>query len=90
MKGKQHPSNDVTINVSGNESIRDVIVRTDMGRRHFIKTAMSASVLAAFGGVTLGGIMRSVEAAPIAPGIGFGESASTQSRRIFATRTPAC
>ena len=72
MKGKQHPSNDVTINVSGNESIRDVIARTDMGRRHFIKTAMSASVLAAFGGVTLGGIMRSVEAAPIAPGIGFG------------------
>ena len=29
MKGIHHPGNDVTINPSGNESIRDVIGRTD-------------------------------------------------------------
>ncbi len=72
MKGKQHPTNDASLNPSCNESIRDVIARTDPARRTFLKSALSASVLAAFGGVTLGGFVRAVEAAPIAPGIGFG------------------
>jgi secreted PhoX family phosphatase len=71
MKGSQHPKNDHTLNPSGNESIRDVIGRTDMGRRTFIKTAASASVLAAFGGVSMSGLVRSVSAAPIPPGNGF-------------------
>jgi len=64
MKGKQHPSNDDTINPSGNESIREVLARTELGRRHFIKTAAGATTLAAFGGVSMTGIVRSVEAAP--------------------------
>jgi secreted PhoX family phosphatase len=72
MKGKTHPTNDVTLNPSGNESIRDVIDRTDMGRRTFIKTALSASVLSALGGFTMSGFMRSVQAAPIPPVNGFG------------------
>jgi len=72
MKGKQHPTNDVSLNTSCNESIRDVIARTEPSRRTFLKSALSASVLAAFGGVSLGGFMRTVEAAPVAPGIGFG------------------
>ena len=71
MKGKQHPANDVTINPSSNESIRDVIARTDMGRRHFLKTAMSASMLAAFGGISMGGLIRSVQAAAIPAANGF-------------------
>ena len=71
MKGIQHPSNDVTINPSGNESIHDVIGRTDPGRRTFLKTAVSASVLASLGGVSLSGLMRAVEAAPVSAGPGF-------------------
>jgi secreted PhoX family phosphatase len=71
MKGIQHPTNDETINPSGNESIRDVLERTDVGRRRFIKTAAGASALAAFGGVSLTGIVGSVEAAPLPAGNGF-------------------
>jgi uncharacterized protein len=71
MKGIHHPTNDDTINPSGNESIRDVLARTDIGRRHFIKTAAGASALAAFGGVSLTGIAQSVQASPIAPSQGF-------------------
>jgi uncharacterized protein len=71
MKGIHHPTNDETINPSGNESIRDVLGRTGFDRRHFIKTAAGASALAAFGGVSLTGIVRTVEAAPIASGNGF-------------------
>jgi hypothetical protein len=72
MKGINHPKNDVTINPSCNESIHDVINRTDLGRRKFIKSSMAASVLAAMGGVSVGGFMRTVEAAQIAPANGFG------------------
>jgi len=71
MKGRQHPTNDVTLNPSGNESIRDVIARVDESRRRFLRTSVSASVLAAMGGISLGGFVRTVEAAPIAPGLGF-------------------
>jgi uncharacterized protein len=71
MKGRQHPSNDVSLNPSGNESIRDVISRVDQGRRRFLQGSVSAGVLAALGGVTLGGFVRSVSAAPIPQGLGF-------------------
>jgi secreted PhoX family phosphatase len=65
MKGKQHPSNEVTINPSANESIRDVIARTNVSRRHFVQTGVNAATLAAIGGVTMGGIIQTVDAAPI-------------------------
>lgn len=65
MKGQQHPTNEVTINPSGNESILDVISRANMSRRHFVRTGISATTLAALGGVTMGGIVQTVDAAPI-------------------------
>ena len=71
MKGKQHPANDVTLNPSGNESIRDVLDRIDDSRRTFIKTGVSAGALTAFGGVTAVGIVETVEAAPVPPAGGF-------------------
>jgi hypothetical protein len=73
MKGKQHPANDLTINTSPNESIRDVIARIDPSRRRFLKTGASAGALAAFGGVTLAGFMETVEAAmrPVPASTGF-------------------
>ncbi|PMB42994.1 twin-arginine translocation pathway signal protein [Fischerella thermalis CCMEE 5330] len=72
MKGSLHPKNNVTINPSGNESIRDVIERMGMSRRRFIFTAASASALTVIGEVSIGGFLRSVEAAPIPPSPGFG------------------
>ena len=71
MKGSKHPANDLTINPSGNRSIHDVIDATDPGRRRFIRTAMSASMAAAFGGVSMTGIVNAVQAAPVAAGNGF-------------------
>ncbi|MCU0936536.1 MAG: PhoX family phosphatase [Gammaproteobacteria bacterium] len=72
MKGSLHPKNDETINPSGNESIRDVLDRVQLNRRRFLQTSVSASVLAALGGVTVEGFVRAVEAAPIPPASGFG------------------
>jgi len=74
MKGSQHPTNEVTINPSGNESILDVIGRTEVSRRQFVRTGLHASTLAAVGGMTLGGIVTTVEGAPnaAAPKKGFG------------------
>ena len=74
MKGKQHPTNEITINPSGNDSIRDIIARTTIDRRHFVRTSINAATLAAVGGVTMGGIINTVDAAPIpdAPARGFG------------------
>ena len=71
MKGKQHPTNELTINPSGNESIRDVIDRVSVSRRTFIKGSASAGMLAAAGGLTLSGLVNTVHAAPIPPGLGF-------------------
>ncbi len=71
MKGASHPTNDVSLNPSSNESIQDVIHRVAMGRRQFLKGGASAAVLATAGGLTLGGLVRAVEAAPVAPGLGF-------------------
>lgn len=72
MKGKQHPTNEVTINPSANESIRDVIARTPLSRRQFLRTGVDAGVLAAIGGVTMHGIIRTVEASVVPPSPGFG------------------
>jgi len=74
MKGKLHPTNDVTLNPSGNESILQVIDRIDESRRSFVRTSASASTLAAIGGITVGGLVDAVEAeaAPVVPANGFG------------------
>ncbi|MBY0438974.1 MAG: DUF839 domain-containing protein [Burkholderiales bacterium] len=71
MEGINHPRNSESLNPSTNESIRDVSDRLAEGRRHFLKSSLGAATLSALGGVTLGGFMRSVEAAPIPPGPGF-------------------
>jgi len=71
MKGINHPKNDQTLNTSGNESILDVIEHTDLSRRRFMQTTVSASVLSAIGGVTMSGIVNSVEAAPLNSRNGF-------------------
>ncbi len=71
MKGINHPKNDQSLNASGNESILDVIENTDLSRRRFMQTTVSASVLSAIGGVTMSGIVNSVEAAPLNPRNGF-------------------
>lgn len=72
MKGKQHPSNDATINPSANESIRDVIARIDPSRRTFLKGSAGVGALAAFGGLALGGFLETVEAsASVPPSTGF-------------------
>jgi hypothetical protein len=70
MKGKNHPRNDVALNESGNESIRDVIARVDEGRRTFLKGSISAAVMAAFGGVAMGTLPRAAHAS-IPAGVGF-------------------
>jgi len=74
MKGINHPTNDLTINSSGNASILDIIGRIDISRRRFVQGTTSAGVLAAAGGVTLSGLVGTVEAAQpgnMAVGIGF-------------------
>lgn len=71
MKGKLHPINDVTINLSGNESVRDVIARTQVSRRRFIQTGLSAPVLAALGGVPATGLFDTLAAA-VPASLGFG------------------
>jgi uncharacterized protein len=71
MKGSKHPKNDLTINPSGNLSIHDVIANVDAGRRRFIKGSAGATALAAAGGLTLSGIVSTVQAAPVPAGLGF-------------------
>ncbi len=71
MKGTKHPKNDLTINPSGNASIRDVIGQVDPSRRRFMQGSVGAGALAAAGGLTLSGLVNTVEAAPIPPGLGF-------------------
>ncbi|MFN0160439.1 MAG: PhoX family protein [Burkholderiales bacterium] len=72
MKGNSHPKNDVSLNPSAGRSILDVIDTVDQGRRRFImKSGVGAAALASAGGLTLGGLVSTVEAAPVPPGIGF-------------------
>jgi len=71
MKGSKHPKNDLTINPSGNRSIHDVIDEVDSARRRFVQGSVGAGALAAAGGFTLSGLVATVQAAPIPPGVGF-------------------
>ncbi|MCC5601837.1 PhoX family protein [Nostoc favosum] len=71
MKGRFHPKNNLTLNPSANESIRDVIDRVSLSRRRFIMTAVGTSVLTVLGDVSIGGFLQSVDAAPIPKGTGF-------------------
>lgn len=74
MKGKLHPTNDVALNPSGNESIRDVIDRIDAGRRKFIKTGVGAGVMVALSGGMTGRALlgNPAEAGPLPGSNGFG------------------
>lgn len=71
MKGLSHPTNDVSLNPSSQSSIRDVIDRVDSSRRQFIQGGVSAAALASAGGLTLGGLVGTVEAAPVPASVGF-------------------
>lgn len=71
MKGQFHPKNEITINPSGNDSIRDVIGRVSMKRRRFIMTAVGTSALTVLGDISLNSFLQTVEAAPVRPGVGF-------------------
>lgn len=71
MKGNSHPSNDVSLNPSSNLSIRDVISAVNPSRRLFVKGGVGAAALATAGGLTLGGLVSTVQAAPVPPGLGF-------------------
>lgn len=71
MKGYSHPSNDVSLNDSGNASIRDVIEQVDASRRRFVKGGVGAAALASAGGLTLTGLVGTVQAAPVPPSLGF-------------------
>lgn len=71
MKGNSHPTNDVSLNTSSNPSIRDVIDAVSASRRQFVKGGVGAAALATAGGLTLGGLVSTVQAAPVAPSLGF-------------------
>lgn len=86
MKGASHPKNDVTLAESSVPSIRDVIDSVETSRRQFVKTGLSAGALASAGGLTLGGLVNTVQAAPTPatlgfPGIGF-ESVPANTRAL--------
>jgi uncharacterized protein len=70
MKGRSHPDNDATLHASAQPSIRDVVEQVDPSRRRFLQTGVSASMLAGFGGITLGGLVQTVHAS-IPPSTGF-------------------
>lgn len=71
MKGASHPTNDVTLGESSVPSIREVIDSVEASRRQFIQGGVSAAALASVGGLTLGGLVNTVQAAPIPPSVGF-------------------
>ena len=71
MKGKSHPTNDQSLNLSSNLSIHDVIDQAGASRRRFIQTGLGSVALASAGGLTLGGLINTVQAAPVPPGPGF-------------------
>jgi len=89
MKGASHPTNDVTLSQSSVPSIREVIDTVETSRRQFVKTGLSATALASAGGLTLGGLVNTVEAAPVPaslgfPGMGF-ESVPANTRALNAS-----
>ncbi|BAY66599.1 twin-arginine translocation pathway signal [Calothrix brevissima NIES-22] len=72
MKGRFHPKNNVSLNPSANESIRDVIDRMGVSRRRFLITAASTAALTVVGDISIGGLLQTVEAANIPKSKGFG------------------
>jgi len=67
-----HPDNDVSINPSSNESIRDVLDRVDPSRRRFMKGSLGAAMLTAFGGnAMMAAVQNAFAAPPPVGGIGF-------------------
>ncbi|MFB2736686.1 PhoX family protein [Umezakia ovalisporum] len=72
MKGRLHPKNNITLNPSSNESILDVIGRVGMKRRRFVMTAVGASAATVLGDFTISGLVQTVAAATVPPGLGFG------------------
>jgi len=50
MSSIMHPDNDLTINPSGNTSIRDVMAQFK-GRRNFLKGSLGMAVVATLGGM---------------------------------------
>ena len=68
MKGPKHPKNDITINPSGNESIRDIISRVDISRRDFVKSTLAVSVATSVGSLAP---MEQASAAAIPASNGF-------------------
>ena len=62
MKGSSHPANDLVVNPSTHESIRDVIDRVEPSRRRFLQSSLGAATLSAAGGLTLAGLSGTVEA----------------------------
>jgi len=89
MKGASHPTNDVTLAESSVPTIRDVIDSVEASRRQFIQGGVSAAALASVGGLTLGGLVNTVQAAPVPaslgfPGIGF-ESVPANTRALNAS-----
>lgn len=71
MKGIHHPKNDTTVNPSGNESVRELLDHAGLSRRKFVQLGVSAPTLAALGGVTTGGLIQTMSAAPIPASVGF-------------------
>ncbi len=65
-----HPSNDETINPSGNESIRDVIAQFS-GRRTFLKGTLAAGVLTGLGGFSASALAYTPSPSPAGGGITF-------------------
>jgi secreted PhoX family phosphatase len=65
-----HPSNDETINLSGNPSIRDVI-DTFTGRRTFLKGTLAAGVLTGLGGFSREALAYTPSPSPGGGGITF-------------------
>jgi secreted PhoX family phosphatase len=74
MSSQQHPDNDLTINPSGNESIRDVMDRFT-GRRNFMKGSLATATFATLGGFSMeslaGGFPGYTGSPSPAGGIGF-------------------
>ncbi|GLI95347.1 PhoX family protein [Methylocystis echinoides] len=88
MKGMSHPRNDIALSPAGSNHICDIIERVNVDRRALLRSAVSSAALASVGGLTLGGLLSTVHAAPIPagfdfPGIGF-ESipAETRARNV--------
>jgi len=71
MKGASHPTNDVSLNPSTTPSIHDVIDSVNASRRLFVKGGVGAAALASAGGLTLSGLVSTVEAAPVPASLGF-------------------